>query len=216
MVGELTEFSCTTIDAPGHGESSDGKRTLQQCGDDIGETMPGGALVGYSMGARMSLHTALQRPDKVDKLVLVSGTAGIDDEVEREQRRLSDNTLADRIEAIGVPAFISEWLANPMFAGLSADSAQIDQRLLNSPEGLADSLRHAGTGTQTPLWDKLSDLSIPVLIVAGEHDKKFTQLAQRMHRAIPHSEIHIVERSGHTVHLENHAEFVRLLKNFLS
>ena len=39
--------------------------------------------LGYSMGARFCLHLALARPDLVRRLVLVSGTAGIDDAGER-------------------------------------------------------------------------------------------------------------------------------------
>ncbi len=215
VVSELTTFTCTSIDAPGHGDSGDGERSLVECGDDIAETMPDGVLVGYSMGARMALHTALQHPHKVEKLVLVSGTAGIDNHDEREQRRISDNALADRIEIIGVADFIHEWLSNAMFANLSTEAAQIPNRLKNSASGLANSLRFAGTGTQSPLWDSLHRLQMPVLLVTGENDQKFTLLAQRMKANIKHAQLVTIQSCGHTVHLENHRAFTDALRRFL-
>ena len=208
-------YSCTTIDAPGHGESSNGKLTLVETGDAIAAVMPTGTLIGYSMGARMALHTVLQHPNKIKRLVLVSGTAGIDEESERQSRIASDETLADHIESIGVEQFIHEWLRNPLFAGLSESNAQIAERLRNTPTGLADSLRYAGTGTQTPLWSRLSEITIPVLLVAGELDPKFVALAERMHHELPFSQLEVVEGAGHTVHLEKTDAFCEILISWL-
>lgn len=208
-------LSCTLFDAPGHGKNTQGQRTLSECGDDIALSMNKGILVGYSMGARMALHTALQHPEQVTHLVLVSGTAGIDDEAERQQRVKNDTELAARIELIGVPSFIDEWLALPMFSGLTPEKSQREERLRNTAVGLADSLRFAGTGMQHPLWDVLPTLRIPVLIIAGKEDAKFAQLAQRMHELIDSSTVAIVPESGHSVHLEATPVFVEILLTWL-
>ena len=207
---------CTAIDAPGHGTNPDGRASLAECGRQIATTAGKCALVGYSMGARMALHAALAHPGQFTKIVLVSGTAGIDDPDERHQRRLSDENLADRIELIGVPAFIDEWLANPMFAGLPADPAQRAQRLANTAKGLADSLRHAGTGTQEPLWERLASIDVPVLVVTGAEDGKFDALGRRMASLIPHADHVSVHGAGHAVHAERPDEFVDLLRRFLA
>jgi 2-succinyl-6-hydroxy-2,4-cyclohexadiene-1-carboxylate synthase len=216
VVEQLTAYlSCTVIDAPGHGDTPAGRRSLSQCGDDIAQSMNSGVLVGYSMGARMALHAALQHPEKVTHLVLVSGTAGIDDEAERQQRVASDTDLASRIESIGVPSFIDEWLSLPMFSGLTPEKSQREERLRNTAVGLADSLRFAGTGTQQPLWDVLPTLRMPVLFIAGDQDKKFVQLAQRMHELVDSSTLAIVPESGHSVHLEATSVFVEILLRWL-
>ena len=215
VISRLGDFACTIIDAPGHGESPDGARTLWQCADDIAGVMPAGILVGYSMGARMALHTALAHPSRVTGLVLVSGTPGIEDLGERAARRASDDALAVRIEEIGVPAFIDEWLSNLMFAGLTAESAMREQRLANTARGLADSLRFAGTGTQENLWPRLRGLSMPVLIVTGERDPKFSAIGARMHASIGESELHVVASAGHTVHLEATDLFCQVLGDWL-
>lgn len=209
------QFAFDLIDAPGHGESSNGQRTLSETGGDVAESMTPGVLIGYSMGARIALHTALQHPEKVTALVLVSGTAGIDSVEERASRRSSDESLANRISEIGVSAFIDEWLSNPMFQGLSREFADIPSRCSNTAEGLGDSLRFAGTGTQEPLWDHLHKLNIPVLLIVGENDQKFTELGNRMSDLLPDCELHVIKGVGHTCHLEDINTFTVILQRWL-
>lgn len=211
-------FDVTALDLPGHGGSPDGRRSLDDCADDVAETIGRGrpVLVGYSMGARVALHVAIRHPDSIAGLVLVSGTAGIDDESERAARVSADESLARHIEEIGVAAFVSEWLAQPMFATLSADAARIPERLGNSAEGLADSLRHAGTGTQAPLWNTLPRIDLPVLVVTGDLDPKFTALGDRLAEAIPGARRARIPGAGHTVHLEKTEIFCREVSVWLS
>lgn len=207
------------VDAPGHGLSLDGTRTLAETGADLIETcrdIAPVALIGYSMGARMALHAALAEPDVFRVLILVSGTAGIDNDDERFARQKSDNALAQHIEAIGVPTFVDEWLAQPMFATLTAHAARRSERLTNTSKGLADSLRHAGTGTQTPLWSELVGLQIPTLIVSGSLDTKFTALAERMASLIPRSQHVVISDAGHTVHLEQPEKFYDAVRAFIA
>jgi len=204
----------TIIDCPGHGESPTQGRTLLQTGNDVAESMRSGILVGYSMGARIALHTALQFPDLVQGLVLISGTPGLRTESERNDRRSSDEALANHIENIGTQQFISEWLSNPMFQGLPSDLADIPRRCTNTERGLADSLRFAGTGTQEPLWDRLESLAMPVLIVTGDKDEKFTQIAQEMTPMISQAEHHVINNVGHTCHLEDVQQFCDVLENW--
>ncbi len=167
------------------------------------------------MGGRLCLHAALADRGAVRGLVLISATGGVDDAGEREARRAADEALADRIEAVGVPAFLDEWLAQPLFAGLPAAAQGRAERLENTAAGLASSLRRAGTGTQAPLWDRLATLDIPTLVVAGERDAKFVALAERLATTLPDAELAIVEGVGHTVHLEAPDELLAVLRPWL-
>jgi pimeloyl-ACP methyl ester carboxylesterase len=90
-----------------------------------------------------------------------------------------------------------------MFAGIGPQAGGLDHRLANTGPGLASSLRLAGTGTQEPLWDRLGQLSMPVLIVTGELDAKFTALGRRMTEAIGPSATHVVVAdAGHAPQLQ--------------
>lgn len=217
VVDDLSrDHECVCLDAPGHGDSPDGSRSLVQCGTDIVESSPRGALIGYSMGARMALHAVLQQPRHFTALALISGTPGIEDEMERRERRASDEALARRIESIGVESFVDEWLGNPMFAGLSATMAMREDRLRNRASGLADSLRNAGTGTQSPLWERLAEITVPVLVVTGSLDAKFEAIGRRMADLIPHSTLVSFDGVGHTVHLESPRRFIAVLRDWLA
>jgi 2-succinyl-6-hydroxy-2,4-cyclohexadiene-1-carboxylate synthase len=209
------DFTPLCLDAPGHGTNKNGARSLPQCADVIAQEMKPGILVGYSMGARIALHVALQHPRMVSQLVLISGTPGLTTDSEREARQKSDNELADRIEEIGTDAFIDEWLALPIFSGLSTETNQRSDRLRNTAKGLSDSLRFAGTGTQESQWPNLHQLSMPVHLIVGELDEKFTAIAREMKPLISMSELTVVGNAGHTVHLENPATTGQLLDSII-
>lgn len=215
MARLVDAHDCLALDAPGHGASTDGGRTLWQCADDIAETAPGSTLVGYSMGARMALHAALAHPTAFAGLVLISGTPGIEDDDERAARRRADDALADHIETIGVGRFIDEWLAQPLFAGLPAGAAMREDRLRNTAHGLASSLRHAGTGTQQPLWSRLGEIRLPTLLVTGSRDVKFTDIGERMRAMIDGCEHLTVTGAGHTAHLEATEAVLERLRGWL-
>lgn len=199
----LPGVEATAVDLPGHGDAAPPAGVdLWASADRLVERGGPGTYIGYSMGGRVALHAALARPDAVQRLVLIGATAGIDDPHERRVRRQTDEQLADHIEVIGVPAFIDEWLANPLFAGLTAATALRDDRLRNTSAGLAASLRATGTGTQNPLWDRLHEIECPVLVLVGEHDAKFTELGRRLAVCLPTADLVVISGAGHTVHLE--------------
>jgi 2-succinyl-6-hydroxy-2,4-cyclohexadiene-1-carboxylate synthase len=103
-----------------------------------------------------------------------------------------------------------------MFSGLSEALADVPSRCQNTAAGLGDSLRFAGTGTQTPVWDILHTLAMPVLLIAGAKDQKFVDLASRMKSLIPNSELHVIDDVGHTCHLEDIAGFTAIFHDWLS
>jgi 2-succinyl-6-hydroxy-2,4-cyclohexadiene-1-carboxylate synthase len=208
------DHEVVALDAPGHGGSADVLADLPATADLAVATAGAGTYVGYSMGARMALHCALAHPDRVERLVLISGTPGIEDGAERAARRRADEQLADRIEAIGVPAFLDEWLALPLFAGLPPERQDRAERERNTPAGLASSLRLAGTGTQEPLWSRLGEIAVPTLVVAGTEDPKFDAIAGRMAGALPNAE-RISIGCGHTVHREAPRRFEEVLGGWL-
>lgn len=210
-------FTVTTVDAPGHGGSSEVAADLEEGAALIGAAGGRAAYAGYSMGGRFALHLALARPDLVTALVLVSTTAGIDDEAERAERRRADDALADRVEREGVEAFVRWWLTLPLFATLPADAAATEHRLGNTAAGLASSLRLAGTGTQQPLWRRLPELAMPVLVVAGSLDAAYLARAQRLVAGIgDNASLLAVEGAGHSLPLERPAELADAIASWLA
>ena len=90
------------------------------------------------------------------------------------------------------------------------------ERLENTVEGLASSLEQAGTGAQEPAWDRLGDLAVPVLVLAGGDDAKFAALAARMTGAIgTNATLALVDGAGHAAHLEQPERFLAIVEPWL-
>ena len=207
------DHEVVSVDAPGHGGSAGVRADLVDGAELLGDAGGRATYVGYSMGGRLCLHLAIGRPDLVERLVLVSATAGLDDAGERAARRRADEQLAATIERDGLDAFLERWVTQPLFATLPDPG--LEDRRRNTPAGLATSLRLAGTGTQQPLWDRLGELTMPVLLVAGALDAKFVAVAARMAALLPAATLEVVADAGHTVHLEHPAAFEALLRRWL-
>ena len=75
-------------------------------------------------------------------------------------------------------------------------------RLRNTPQGLARALRGLGTGALGSAWGRLGELAMPVVLVAGALDEKFTAIANRMSERIRDVRVVIVPGVGHAVHQE--------------
>ncbi len=205
------------IDAPGHAGSSAARAGLVDGARLLGDAGGPAVYVGYSMGGRFCLHLALARPDLVLGLVLLGATAGIMDDQERAARRATDDVLATELERDGVPSFLDRWLAQPLFLGLPADPADRADRERNDIAGLAASLRLAGTGSQEPLWGRLGELTMPVLVLAGERDDTFAALGRRMAASIgPNATFTTVLGAGHAAHREQPERFLSALEGWLS
>ncbi len=111
---------------------------------------------------------------------------------------------------------MQRWLDGPLFAGVSPGANGFDQRLRNTGAGLASSLRLAGTGNQRPLWEILDRLSMPVLVISGARDEKFTALGDRMAEAIGANATRaVVPDAGHAPHLQRPDEVSRLVRGHL-
>ena len=198
------DFDVIAMDAPGHGQSGYDNADLNKAGQLLIDAGGPAHYVGYSMGGRMLLHEALNgRFTEMRSLILIGATPGIEPVAERTKRQATDALRAARIVEIGTPAFITEWLQQPMFAHLSDEQSAKFQRFENSAEGLAMSLRHCGVGAQESLWDRLSTLRMPVLVIAGTNDEKYTAIGERMVAAIGSNARFVNIEGGHAVHVEN-------------
>jgi len=205
----VADAEAVRVDLPGHGRSDAVSADLPGTAGLTCNAAGPGVYIGYSMGARVALHCALLRPDLVRGLILVGGTAGIDDDHERLARRQADETLAQKVQRVGVASFLEDWLRGPLFQTLRPSPHDLEERRTNTAEGLAMSLRRCGTGSQEPLWDRLRNLAIPTLVVAGEYDTKFTGIGRRLVDTIgPAAELSVVAGAGHAVHLERPDEFL--------
>ena len=223
-----------TPDLPGHGRSgvspSKAAMGIGPTADAVAEVLKlaqgrrGGrkaALVGYSLGGRIALHLACKHQELLSCLILEGVSPGIERDDEREERKAQDEELAREIERHGVEWFVDYWQENPLFATQKDLPQRVllrmrRDRLSNSAWGLAMSLRASGTGEMAPLWKPMESLRIPVLIVVGKRDGRYSETGSAMRRRIQGSHIAEVDGAGHCVHLERPEEFADLVERFLA
>ncbi len=218
---EQLHRAVTAPDLPGHGGSP--PSSLAEAVDDVagviasvGEPAP---LLGYSQGGRVALLVALSHPGLVSHLVLVSASAGIEDPAARRARADSDRALADRISTMTLDAFLEEWATTGItavrFQNTTERTADRSVRSHNTVEGLARALVDLGQGTQPSAWDRLADLTMPVLLVHGERDSKYATIARRMAASMPVCNVVSIPGAGHNPLIDDPDSTYRAISRFL-
>jgi len=202
------------LDLPGHGQAA-GERPISfaACVAAVLADAPERfTLCGYSMGGRVALQVALAAPERVRRLVLVSSTAGIEDPVERAERRQADQRLAEELQRAPLEAFIERWRSQPLFAQdpPAVDALAREDQRRNRPDALAAVLRGIGTGEMEPLWHRLGELRMPATVLVGARDAKFLALGGRMVELLGDGEL-VVVPGGHVLPLENPQAVARAL-----
>ena len=232
--GLSPRFDCHCPDLPGHGGNprvseggmgslEDAAHWLSGCLDDW--QAPQCGLVGYSMGGRLALMTALRHPKRVSCLVLESASPGLKTAEERTARLRHDAEVAARLDETAVSpdrlhAFLTWWYDQPLFASLH-DRGLVEELVARRLRGvkhgsaLAEALMAFSTGAQPSLWEELPEHRIPTLLIVGERDRKYRFIAEEMAERCPAMAVEVFASCGHNVHLENPDGYTTAVRSFL-
>lgn len=220
-----------SIDLPGHGGTRVGidvenysiERAAEMVVRLLTEVLavPRFSLLGYSMGGRLALFIALNYAAHINRLVLESASPGIADSSDRAARIHADAELAAFAESAGIEAFVKRWESMPLFESMTRMPAEkIDrlrrERLACCVEELGRSLRGMGTGAQPWLGGELPALRMPILVIAGALDLKFTAIGQQIAAVAGDARFAAIGGAGHAPHLERPREFNRIVTDFLN
>ena len=229
LLPEFAEnFYCILLDLPGHGQNQGNlpaepltfawlSTSLEQVLNKL--RLPAVHLVGYSMGGRLALYFTVYYPQRVKSLVLESASPGLANLAVREARLQEDKKRAERLKEIGMKRFLDEWYGMPLFNSLQKRPDILDELKLrrqdNDPYELARIIAELSPGQQPDLWGDLEDISIPVLLLAGEQDEKYSHLVQEMAKQIPQVWVSLASVGGHNLHLEVPDWYIQQLRDFL-
>ncbi|WP_019500142.1 2-succinyl-6-hydroxy-2,4-cyclohexadiene-1-carboxylate synthase [Pseudanabaena sp. PCC 6802] len=227
MLSLASQYYCISIDLPGHGDLLTDRDLSNYTIIDTARALieflnafqiEKCHLVGYSMGGRLALYLALHFPEYFLKIVLESASPGLKTASERSDRWQSDLKLAERLETGDLELFLRQWYEQPIFAALREHpdfEKLLEQRSQNDPVALARSLRHLSVGCQPSLWEKLSENTIPLLLLVGELDLKFVNINTEMANLCQLAKLEIIPHCGHNIHFENTNLFIEKIKHFL-
>jgi pimeloyl-ACP methyl ester carboxylesterase len=181
----------------GHGHTPDTDRplTIEEMAADMEsfvEKVVGGAadLVGYSAGAAVAIHVAVNRPDLVRRLVAISGALSADG-----------------------------WIVRPVAGGTPPEPLQQAYGQV-SPDGpehfrvVVDKVA-AGADAQRYDLDRLARLRAPTLVIVGDDDIVDLDHAVAVYRAIPDAALWVVPNASHLLLHEYPDEVPAVVDTFL-
>jgi pimeloyl-ACP methyl ester carboxylesterase len=167
-------------DARGHGVSSPAPRPQDYTYDDLAADLEAvldaagverAVLAGASMGAHTLLHLALNRPERVGGLVVI--TPAYPDEFEDPERLARWDALSDGLRAGGVDGFVEAY-GDPQVPERWRDTVLkvIRQRLSQHahPEALADALRAVPRSRPFASTADLGRIALPTVVVASDDE----------------------------------------------
>jgi len=220
----LRDRPCFAIELPGHGAEptplpADFEACVRWLAEGLETTVAHRCdLLGYSMGGRLALALAARCPGLVRRVAVIGASAGLGDAAAREARRALDEQRAVALERGPFTSWLEAWYGQPLFAPLRASAgydAMLERRQRGQPASLAAALRVLSVGCQPPLGHRLAMTSVPLLLVAGAEDVKYTASNRRLASRRPGIDALTVPGAGHAPHLEQPDEFRRALGPWL-
>lgn len=175
----------------------------------------GRALLGYSMGGRMALHALLEKDHPWQAAVIISADPGLENEADRASRRASDAVWATRALTGNWQEFLADWNAQSLLGTTQIRDPQASGGLMMRRREVARSFVDWSLGGQEPLWDRLHEVRVPVLWIAGENDPKFRALAERAATLMPAATLAIAPDAGHRVPWEAESWLAGQVSRFL-
>lgn len=175
------------------------------------------ALVGYSLGGRLCLAAAAMRRLSIP-LVLLSASAGIEDDAQRDARAREDDARADALRRDGLPAFVERWYGMPMFARLRAmpDFASVhDRRARGDGAFWARCIAGCSPGRAAGAWGVLPSLLRGSAFAVGTEDDRYSSLADRVEREAPHVRVERIAGAGHALPIEAPERCAALIEHAL-
>jgi pimeloyl-ACP methyl ester carboxylesterase len=178
-------------------------------------------VMGCSMGGGLAMDFALTHPSRVRALIMVgSGPSGLELDVPAPAK------FADVEKAFeaGDLDRVAELETQIWFDGAGRTPEQVNQAMRKlayemDRQALTHEVKQLGKrqpNTQTPAFDRLNDLKIPVLVIVGVHDTPYIlAAADYMVERIPSAQKWIIEDAAHLLNMDQPEQFQTIVTNFL-
>lgn len=213
-VRRLPGFSIFALDLLGHGKSeSMGGR--QRVGDYVQDVLEWGltqgihraVYIGHSMGGAIALDLALNHPERVAALGLVSTSARLRVLPELLADAANPTTFYKALEKIVLMSF------SPQTSERLLDQAR--QRMMEiRPSVLFGDLMACDAFN---VMDRLAEIDLPTLVVCGTEDQMTPlRYVQHMANNIPNARMVAIPQAGHMVMLEKPDEIAAIVADFLT
>lgn len=205
------QYQVVNIDLPGHGESTGLARTSVDDYADIvystlqelikkGEITDNITVAGWSLGGSIALNLATRDLPEIKNVVMISSSAKFN------------------IPEIPPQYFDAKGIISTEFTELTPQSTQdfIFSQIDTNVAPVETSLLDFRVATEYNAVDKLKDVKIPVLILAGDQDKLAVKdMQEDMSELLPKATLKLYENRGHALVIEAPELLAKDIKDFL-
>lgn len=171
-------------------------------------------VLGYSLGAGLTLRYALTHPDRVVGHLFTNSTSGLADEARQAEFRKTAAEAAERIRTGGHAAMDripvhprhGRRLPGPVYEALVADARTHD------PVGIANTI--GITNPQVSMRARLGENARPACLIWGRHERRFQEAAAYAEASMPGLTVAPME-AGHGMNMEQPEAFNDAVRRFL-
>src|ERR1700722_8820180 len=193
-------------DARGHGHSSPAPApeayTYELLAKDLGVVMDQleierAVLAGASMGAQTALRFALEHPNRVSALGLI--TPAFDPDTHGKDSYASWDRLAQGLRSGGVEGFVDAYDLDVVPERFRETVAKVLRQRLSAhdhPLAVADALQAVPRSRPFEHWDELQSVAVPTVVIASRDEADPTHplaVGERYAAAIPDAELAVEE-----------------------
>jgi pimeloyl-ACP methyl ester carboxylesterase len=220
-------FHVVAVDLPGfgHSDSPPSPLSLHQNAEFLDHFfrvlgLEKCTLAGISYGGQIAATTAINFPDRVERLVLLA-TTGFDDHPAIRKRFIWLFVRYCVKNLVFKSAALTSLLGRRSFYDIRNRPKNLHREFLSqfTDKGKTDMWLEALRNTfdiDTDSVTKLNLSGVPVIILWGKNDRVVSPaVALELHRRIPRSQVRIVEECGHSLPLEKPIEMIAELREVL-
>lgn len=207
--GLSSEHHIVAIELNGHGKSPDRAEDdiLQSYLDDVHKVatkFERPFLAGHSMGGALAQLYALNHSENISGIILVGTGAKL--RVTPIVFNLLDNDFEGYVEAVGNFMF-SEDTSDEMIEASKHEIRKCPVQIIRRDFELCDKF---------DIMDKVKEIKTPTIIIVGESDVMTpVKYSQYLKNEIEGSVLHVIEKAGHSVMLENFGIFNEIVANWV-
>lgn len=212
-IRRLNGFKVIALDLPGHGKSEGiGRQSVADYVEAVQDFMdvmdlPAAVIVGHSMGSAIALQLALDAPERVLGLVIVSGGSRL-----RVNSSIMENAADSATFPLAVKN-INEWAfsanADPRLRELAAQRMEKETR----PTVLHGDFLACN---DFDARERIQEIAKPTLIICGTDDKMTPiKHSLALQEQIKDAKLVEVEEAGHMIGLEKPHEVAEALQSFV-
>jgi 3-oxoadipate enol-lactonase len=171
-------------------------------------------VLGTSLGGMVALQVALDRPERVDRLVLACTMAGGESAAPMPEQTVR---LMQEMPTLPREVAMRRGVENALAPGAPpATIERIMEHRLATAQPLAAWLAQAAAGVSFDVADRLGEIRAPTLVVTGDLDVVVDpRNSELLAAGIPGARLELLPGSGHLFFWEQPERFVEIVEDFL-